>query len=377
MKTFQFLLTGKSSSALFLSMLLFVQCNAPDGDGIDDAWVSTSWSSSSEFFVDPPEPGVNLQILPKAPSGLRSRDRGTTALTLEWRDRSTDEKGFYLERKESLSDQWARIMTRVNAIGMDPTTTGSIKSYRDDGLEPGTMYWYRIFAYNDFGTRGMGIITCTALPSGEYHEIDRAALLVTTGEVNQKDGYLEIEHPKVRGTEKTDPHYSARLQFRFNGKTSEEEPLKSGQIPEQFGFKLRAKNSCNVLYVMWRFRESTQNGPEQVVVSHKRNPGLSHNWSWWIFNGCSTRGYTVYRKAEQSEEDYGFPTALDRKIHLLEADLFYVEGLGYPIVVHADDLMVASTVIPTDSLMGLNGPVGIRSDNAVLDFNLWSARKDL
>jgi len=73
---------------------------------------------------------------------------------------------------------------------------------------------------------------------------------------------------------------AADVRFTYNGPSVGSAPLGSGQLRRQFGLKLRAQDSCNLIYVMWRIAPRAQ-----LVVSIKRNPG-KHTHAQ-----CGTKGY--------------------------------------------------------------------------------------
>src|SRR5262249_30266710 len=104
-----------------------------------------------------------------------------------------------------------------------------------------------------------------------FRQVSRAELDVSDGKVGEKsDGSLTTDSPEVRATQRARSAKAARLVFTFHGPTKEESKLASGQVARQIGLKLRAKNTCNLLYVMWKL-----DGKERVAVSVKRNPGQS------------------------------------------------------------------------------------------------------
>jgi hypothetical protein len=62
-------------------------------------------------------------------------------VTLTWEDASSDELGFEIERKEGAEGPYQKIGT----VGANVT------EYTDSGLNAGTIYYYRIRAYNAQG----------------------------------------------------------------------------------------------------------------------------------------------------------------------------------------------------------------------------------
>lgn len=96
--------------------------------------VLTGCFKKKHHAAPPPEPGV--------PSDLAATAVSSTQIDLTWMDNSTDEKGFYLYRRNGGSYR------RIAAL--DPNAT----SYIDTGLNPETTYWYKVTSYSDAGESG-------------------------------------------------------------------------------------------------------------------------------------------------------------------------------------------------------------------------------
>ncbi len=78
---------------------------------------------------------------PTAPSGLSASVASASQLNLSWRDNSSTETLFRIERKIGAAGTYAEITT----VAADITT------YSDTGLTAGTTYYYRVRAYNANG----------------------------------------------------------------------------------------------------------------------------------------------------------------------------------------------------------------------------------
>jgi hypothetical protein len=77
-----------------------------------------------------------------------------------------------------------------------------------------------------------------------------------------------VSTTEMRATLKFPAPQNATLKFTFLGPTKEVSHLGNGQVRSQFGIKLRAQDTCNIVYVMWHF------SPDQkIAVSAKPNPG--------------------------------------------------------------------------------------------------------
>lgn len=84
---------------------------------------------------------ANVKIEPPlSPSILVGTPISTSAIKLEWKDNSTTEAGFKIERKLSTGV--------YTVIGQ---TSENITTYTDTGLTTGTQYSYRVFAFNNGG----------------------------------------------------------------------------------------------------------------------------------------------------------------------------------------------------------------------------------
>ena len=86
---------------------------------------------------------------PIAPSNLAATANSTTQITLTWKDNSSDESGFKIERAPASSGAW----TQIGTVGPNVTVFAS------SGLSAATTYYYRVLAYN---TRGNSAYSATA-----------------------------------------------------------------------------------------------------------------------------------------------------------------------------------------------------------------------
>jgi hypothetical protein len=85
--------------------------------------------------------------------------------------------------------------------------------------------------------------------------IDRKDLCVTNGTVSQlPDGQLAVATPSSRAvvgasTEKASDQ-AAEIRFRYLGPSQSTKPLASGELRRQIGLKLRAQDTCNLVYAI-------------------------------------------------------------------------------------------------------------------------------
>jgi Fibronectin type III domain/Abnormal spindle-like microcephaly-assoc'd, ASPM-SPD-2-Hydin len=90
---------------------------------------------------------------PAPPTNLVAQTISSTEIDLTWQDNSTDEQGFRVER--SLDGQnFGELVT------LGPNT----QSYNDTGLTPQTTYFYRVFAFNNFGNSAPSNVAADTTP---------------------------------------------------------------------------------------------------------------------------------------------------------------------------------------------------------------------
>jgi hypothetical protein len=193
-------------------------------------------------------------------------------------------------------------------------------------------------------------ISCAAHAqiSGKKIAVESANLCVTEGAV-QNGGRLMVDAPKMRAYVNTWASQAIEAKFTYLGPTAEETKLGSGEIRRQFGLKLRAQNACNLVYAMWRIEPESK-----VVVSIKRNPEQTKS------SECGNRGYQNIKPQHAA----AVPALLPGDSHTLSAALD-----GDELQVFVDNRAVWEGSLGPDA-QDLNGPVGIRSDNMRLAFDL-------
>lgn len=178
-------------------------------------------------------------------------------------------------------------------------------------------------------------------------------------------GRLRIEDPKVRAVVSTSERPGVRalvspvreearvaeLRFTYLGATLEQKPLRSGELRRQVGLKLRARDGCNVVYVMWRLEPKAG-----LVVSMKHNPGMSRS------DDCGNGGYRTVKPRNKG----AVPGLEPGGSHTLRAEL-----QGAELKVRVDGRIVWEGMLPAEALT-FDGPVGLRTDNGRFDVELLS-----
>jgi hypothetical protein len=174
-----------------------------------------------------------------------------------------------------------------------------------------------------------------------------ADLCVTSGKLDSNGSHLWVESPEFRAVVAGAGHTDAELRFTYLGPTAEVARLGSGRVRRQIGLKMRAQDPCNLVYAMWRIDP----GPE-LAVQIKRNKGQRTSAE------CKNHGYRTIRPLRSAPiADVALGSS-----HVLRAAVHESE-----LSVWADDLLVWQGALG-DDVLDLDGPVGLRSDNARFAF---------
>jgi hypothetical protein len=175
-------------------------------------------------------------------------------------------------------------------------------------------------------------------------------LCVTEGHLeNTSDGRLSVNVTKMRAYVNRATSDMAELRFTYLGPMETRAPLGSGAVRTQFGLKLRAQDACNLLYVMWR-----EEPVSSLVVSVKSNPG-EHTSA-----ACTNHGYRNLKPQTSA----AIPLLQAGDAHRLQAE---ISGQELRVLVDGQPVWQG----PLDATAAsLKGPVGIRTDNAHLEFAL-------
>lgn len=193
-------------------------------------------------------------------------------------------------------------------------------------------------------------------PAPVWFSARRQSLCVTEGVIKETAAnHLTVDVPKMRAyvNRWTGPAGEAR--FTYLGPSAVQVPLASGALRQQFGLKLRAQDGCNLIYAMWRFEPEAK-----LVVSVKSNPGEHTSAE------CGNRGYRNIRARKSSP----VPLVRPGETHTLRAEMNAAE-----LAVFVDDTPVWQGNVGSEAL-ALEGPVGIRSDNARLELDLRAREYD-
>ncbi len=195
----------------------------------------------------------------------------------------------------------------------------------------------------------VGLFSSGGSDLGLFH-VRRDILCVTEGAIGQThDQQLSVDTPKMRAYVTAWSSQTIEAQFIYLGSTGNEARLGSGELRRQFGLKLRAQDPCNLVYAMWRIEPESR-----LVVSVKANPGQHTSGE------CGNRGYRNIKPIRSTQ----VPLLRPGDSHILRAEMN-----GEQLRVWADKSVVWEGTVGPEALQ-IDGPVGIRSDNAKLVIEL-------
>jgi hypothetical protein len=191
----------------------------------------------------------------------------------------------------------------------------------------------------------------------ELQRIGRSQLCVTNGVVTARDGgsLLSVETPSSRAVVPGASARTAEIRFRYLGPSANSKPLASGELRRQIGLKLRAQDTCNLLYAMWHIEPDSR-----LAVSIKRNAGMHTHQQ------CGASGYTSVKGRETMD----LPKLRAGEYHTFRAEL---RGDRLALIVDGKQAWDGS-VGPT--INEFDGSVGFRTDNARFEFEYMAALGD-
>jgi hypothetical protein len=161
---------------------------------------------------------------------------------------------------------------------------------------------------------------------------------------------LEVDSAGMRAVVPGDSGVAAEVAFTYRGASHETTPLANGEVRRQIGLKLRARDTCNLVYVMWHVDPTPG-----VFVSIKHNPGQSTH------EACGAGGYINLPSSKVARE---LPRVEIGSKHTIRAELD-----GITLRVRADGVVVWENDLPPEAFT-FDGPGGVRTDNGAFDFEL-------
>jgi hypothetical protein len=181
-----------------------------------------------------------------------------------------------------------------------------------------------------------------------------ADLVVTSGEVKPRGPLaLEITGATTRAVVGSEPRPAIEASFVYEGPSTQDIPLASGELRRQVGLKLRARDTCNVVYVMWHIEPTSG-----IHVAVKTSPGQSRH------EECGDRGYVKVTPSEWTRDL--------RPIRAGERRTLSASIEGTSLRVNVDGALAWTGTLPSEAF-AFDGPAGIRTDNGAFSMELRAA----
>jgi hypothetical protein len=203
---------------------------------------------------------------------------------------------------------------------------------------------------------GMAQSAGPSAEDGPLVRVERNRLCVTNGMIGTRaGGLLSIESPSSRAVVPDTGEQTAEIRFRYLGPTANSKPLASGEMRRQIGLKLRAQDSCNLLYAMWHIEAISE-----LAVLVKRNPGMRDH------KQCGAKGYSSIKPLKAITLGKMQPGEL----HTLHAEL-----RGEDLTLIADGVLAWQGQVHLGTT-DFDGPVGLRTDNGRFELEYFAVLGD-
>ena len=165
---------GQPSDSAYMAQLAAIL------DGLRAELAALSAQVNSAAAVDaastPPSTPTPVPFgpVPAQPSNLLAiASPGGPSVYLYWQDNSSNESGFYVER--------SRDGFSFSTVG---TTTANSTFYTDFNVARGARYWYRVRAFNAFGSSAPSNVVVVLVPDPPASPSDLAANAVSPTQIN-------------------------------------------------------------------------------------------------------------------------------------------------------------------------------------------------
>jgi len=288
-------------------------------------------ATSATFYVD------NIKLVygtippdkPLAPSNLLASVISSSQINLSWTDNSTNEDGFYIDRKQGTG-----AYTQIASVG------ANVKTYSNTGLSTSTTYTYRVRAYNIAGDAASNEISATTngvtpptAPSG------LTATAISSSQINlswtdnssNEDGFY-IDRKQGTGT------FTQIASVGANVKTYSNTGLISSTT---YTYRVRAYNgggdaASNEISATTQtesivFQQSTSSdgvvAMEAENFSYKfagKNTFAGTNWTEYADANCSNGKYMMVPNANKNGGTSLDAPYMDYKINFVKTGTHYI-----------------------------------------------------
>jgi len=200
-----------------------------------------------------------------------------------------------------------------------------------------------------------GVSKGQSITQSKLEENNLDSICVTSGKLVKKNNLLYIDDGGMRAQIKNSNSQTAQIKFKYLGASTVTQPLASGELRRQIGLKLNAKDTCNLIYVMWHIQPNSKLG-----VSVKLNQGMDSH------KQCGAGGYT------------NITSNFTKPLPKIEIGIWHTllaQILGDNLLVYADNQLVWQGILPKEAVE-LKGSVGFRTDNGKFDVKFNSIKNN-
>lgn len=308
---------------------------------------------------------------PNAPQSLTFQETTPFEIKLRWVDYADNEEGFVLERSESDESDYQVIDTVEFSAN-----AGYFVNYTDTGLKSNTRYYYRVYAYNEYGNSGNALrsgFTSRDLPQPV---LDLAAEALSNSEIKlswsddseNESGfivlrsyadvinYLPIDTVGVNTTEYFDTGLLENVQYYYSIYAFNKDGYSVGSEAE----------ATTILY--------PPNAPTELMVSARANLQIELSW---VDNSETEEGhiierslnsdssFEVFSELPSNTENYSFTASSSG-----ETNYFYRVKAFNPAG-ESSYSNTAQTLLITDLGVGRNSQIVIYEvgKNLIVDFS--------
>ncbi|NDD62902.1 MAG: hypothetical protein EBZ36_02815 [Acidobacteria bacterium] len=136
--------------------------------GMTYYYTVTAFNSNGESAPSNEATATTTTSAPIAPTNLAATARSSTRVDLRWNDNSSNETGFRIERRIGNNGVWGE-WEEVATVGTNTTF------FQNSGLQPGSLYTFRVAAFNSAGSSASSNTAAVTTPADDSGEGQIAA----------------------------------------------------------------------------------------------------------------------------------------------------------------------------------------------------------
>ena len=233
---------------------------------------------------------ATLTPLP-SPSGLTASASSESRINLSWNDRSNNENGFKIERKTGDTGTWSQIAS------VSANSTG----YSNSGLNPSTLYKYRVRAYNASMHSSYSNVAQAATqgPPAKPEGLFAEAVSTTRIDLEWQDESVNEDGFKIDRKEGASGNWTEIASVTAGQETYEDANLDSGTT---YHYRVHAHNVWGVSDYSDQVTETTGMLPAKPSDLFATVAGVDRIDLEWVDIAVNEEGFKIERKEESGGE---------------------------------------------------------------------------